>query len=63
VFDYLLTLDLEIQWIWKSRWSVVRVLYHLLRFFPFFSLSVILFTSSEFRRSFLCTVFVTIFCS
>ncbi|PFH49735.1 hypothetical protein AMATHDRAFT_62601 [Amanita thiersii Skay4041] len=43
VYDYLLTLDLEIQWIWKSRWSIVRVLYHLVRFLPFISLFVILF--------------------
>ncbi|EAU82338.2 hypothetical protein CC1G_06648 [Coprinopsis cinerea okayama7 len=38
VYDYLLTFDLEIEFIWKSRWNAVKVLFLLTRYLPFLEL-------------------------
>ncbi|KAJ8078472.1 hypothetical protein PM082_012754 [Marasmius tenuissimus] len=35
VYDYLLTLDLEIEHIWKAKWSLVKVIYIIQRYLPF----------------------------
>ncbi|KAL5485799.1 hypothetical protein ACEPAI_6841 [Sanghuangporus weigelae] len=36
IFDYLLTLDQEIQFIWKARWSIGKVLFFLNRYYTLF---------------------------
>ncbi|KAF8726106.1 hypothetical protein AX14_008059 [Amanita brunnescens Koide BX004] len=41
VYDYLLTLDLEVAYVWGSKWSFVKVLYLLVRYMPFVSMSVV----------------------
>ncbi|KAG2014256.1 hypothetical protein CC2G_011091 [Coprinopsis cinerea AmutBmut pab1-1] len=38
VYDYLLTFDLEIEFVWKSRWNAVKVLFLLTRYLPFLEL-------------------------
>lgn len=35
VWDYILTFGLEVQYIWKSRWTVVKVVYLIQRYLPF----------------------------
>lgn len=35
VWDYLLTVDLEVQHVWKSQWSVIKVVFLLQRYLPF----------------------------
>ncbi|PFH46792.1 hypothetical protein AMATHDRAFT_153814, partial [Amanita thiersii Skay4041] len=50
-FDYLLTLDLELRFIWHSRWSIIKVLFLLARYSPFIDMSV----------AFICTFRVTSF--
>ncbi|PFH49733.1 hypothetical protein AMATHDRAFT_147036, partial [Amanita thiersii Skay4041] len=42
IYDYLLTLHLEVKLIWRSKWTVVRLLYHVVRFIPFVSIILIL---------------------
>ncbi|KAH7913289.1 hypothetical protein BJ138DRAFT_1146324 [Hygrophoropsis aurantiaca] len=37
-YDYLLTFDLELQHIWRARWSILKVLYILTRYLPFFGM-------------------------
>ncbi|KAK2461167.1 hypothetical protein APHAL10511_006694 [Amanita phalloides] len=39
VFDYSLTLDLEVAYVWGSKWSFVKVEYMIIRYMPFISLS------------------------
>ncbi|PFH47954.1 hypothetical protein AMATHDRAFT_150896, partial [Amanita thiersii Skay4041] len=46
-FDYLLTLDLEIKYVWKSRWSIIKFLYLVMRYMPFLSVIVISFVDGE----------------
>ncbi|KAF5319389.1 hypothetical protein D9619_008525 [Psilocybe cf. subviscida] len=36
VWDYFLTFGLEVQHIWKSRWNVIKVVFLLQRYLPFF---------------------------
>ncbi|KAL5525985.1 hypothetical protein ACEPAG_7323 [Sanghuangporus baumii] len=36
VFDYLLTLDQEIQFIWKARWSIGKLLFFVNRYYTLF---------------------------
>lgn len=43
IYDYLLTLHLEIKYIWSSRWSYTKVLFLLNRYVAFVSTSVILY--------------------
>ncbi|PFH49731.1 hypothetical protein AMATHDRAFT_147024, partial [Amanita thiersii Skay4041] len=47
IYDYILTLDLEVRFIWKSRWTYVRVLYHLVRYIPFITMTTTLVTDCE----------------
>lgn len=43
VLDYLLTFDLEISLIWKSNWSIMKVLFLLARYMPFADLILIFY--------------------
>ncbi|KAF5327784.1 hypothetical protein D9619_004753 [Psilocybe cf. subviscida] len=36
LWDYFLTFDLEVQHIWKAKWNVIKVVYLLQRYLPFF---------------------------
>ncbi|KAF5321137.1 hypothetical protein D9619_001688 [Psilocybe cf. subviscida] len=36
VWDYIITFDLEVQYIWKSRWTTVKMVYLIQRYLPFF---------------------------
>ncbi|PFH47453.1 hypothetical protein AMATHDRAFT_67702 [Amanita thiersii Skay4041] len=40
-FDYLLTLSLEIKYVWFSRWSIIKVLYFVMRYVPFFTMACV----------------------
>ncbi|KAF8987009.1 hypothetical protein BDQ17DRAFT_1258996, partial [Cyathus striatus] len=35
VYDYLLTFDLEVNFIWNALWSTLKVLYMLTQYLPF----------------------------
>ncbi|KAF8636827.1 hypothetical protein AX17_003234 [Amanita inopinata Kibby_2008] len=48
-FDYLLTLPLEIEYVWKSRFNVVNILYFITRYLPFIDISMVLY--QEFRTT------------
>ncbi|KAF8636829.1 hypothetical protein AX17_003236 [Amanita inopinata Kibby_2008] len=43
VFDYLLTLPLEVDYVWKSRFNVVNTLYFITRYLPFIDVSIALY--------------------
>ncbi|KAJ8085590.1 hypothetical protein PM082_004408 [Marasmius tenuissimus] len=48
VYDVLLNLDLEINLIWRRKWSLVEVVYLLQRYFPFFDITgVILYRNFQ----------------
>ncbi|KAF8631118.1 hypothetical protein AX17_005163 [Amanita inopinata Kibby_2008] len=42
-FDYLLTLDAEVNLIWKAPWNLVKVLYLIMRYMPFMDVTMILY--------------------
>ncbi|KAJ7242102.1 hypothetical protein C8J57DRAFT_72058 [Mycena rebaudengoi] len=46
LFDYLLTMDLEVSLMWSSRWSTSKVLYFMSRYTPFFDVPVLLYYST-----------------
>ncbi|KAF8638630.1 hypothetical protein AX17_002055 [Amanita inopinata Kibby_2008] len=50
VYDYLLTLPLEVAWIWQSRWTIVNALYLLMRYMPFVNVALILLVDLPGRR-------------
>ncbi|KAG2017622.1 hypothetical protein CC2G_007119 [Coprinopsis cinerea AmutBmut pab1-1] len=50
-YDYLLTLHLEVQLIWQSRWCSVKVLYLLTRYLPFLDLTMLLIYLNVFGAS------------
>ncbi|CAE6334853.1 unnamed protein product [Rhizoctonia solani] len=52
VFDWLVTLDKEIEFIWGRRWSFARVVYHLNRVLPLLLFSVILIPNILFAPSY-----------
>lgn len=35
VYDYFLTLGMEVEFVWSSRWGFMKVLYLLQRYLPF----------------------------
>ncbi|KAF8633160.1 hypothetical protein AX17_004661 [Amanita inopinata Kibby_2008] len=41
-FDYFLTLDLEVAFIWGSKWSFIKLLYLIVRYMPMTTLSIVL---------------------
>ncbi|KAJ6568867.1 hypothetical protein B0H19DRAFT_688381 [Mycena capillaripes] len=43
VFDYCLTLNLEVSLIWPSRWSLTKILYVLSRYPAFFDVPLVLY--------------------
>ncbi|KAJ3560684.1 hypothetical protein NP233_g10677 [Leucocoprinus birnbaumii] len=43
LYDYVLTLDLEIKLIWGANWNLGKVLYLLTRYLPFFDTAVVLY--------------------
>ncbi|KAJ3568249.1 hypothetical protein NP233_g5832 [Leucocoprinus birnbaumii] len=40
--EWLLTLDLELLFIWNSRWSIMKILYLVTRYLPFTDVSMVL---------------------
>ncbi|KAF8995948.1 hypothetical protein BDQ17DRAFT_1545011 [Cyathus striatus] len=42
VYEYLLTFDLEVNFVWKRDWSIVKILFILTRYLPFFDATIIL---------------------
>ncbi|KAF8995823.1 hypothetical protein BDQ17DRAFT_1545022 [Cyathus striatus] len=42
VYEYLLTFDLEVDFVWKRDWSIVKILFILTRYLPFFDATIIL---------------------
>ncbi|KAJ7662119.1 hypothetical protein DFH06DRAFT_365779 [Mycena polygramma] len=45
LFDYILTLDAEISFMWSSKWSLARVLFFLTRYSPVFDVPVEMYYS------------------
>lgn len=43
IYDYLLTLDLEVKLIWKADWNLGKFLFLLTRYLPFFDTAVVLY--------------------
>ncbi|KAF9000879.1 hypothetical protein BDQ17DRAFT_1245046, partial [Cyathus striatus] len=43
IYEYIITLDSEIKFIWGSHWGIVRILYMLTRYLPFTDTSLIMF--------------------
>ncbi|KAF8348525.1 hypothetical protein F5887DRAFT_950459 [Amanita rubescens] len=39
VYDYLLTFDLEVNYVWGSRWTFVKLLYLVVRYMPFVTMA------------------------
>ncbi|KAF8907223.1 hypothetical protein CPB85DRAFT_1312162 [Mucidula mucida] len=40
LFDYLLTLSEEIEFIWHAKWNIIKILYLLTRYLPFVNIAV-----------------------
>ncbi|PFH49732.1 hypothetical protein AMATHDRAFT_4665 [Amanita thiersii Skay4041] len=41
VYDYFLTLQLEVRWMWNTIWTPVKVSYFLMRYLPFVTMTMI----------------------
>jgi hypothetical protein len=52
VYDYLITLGMEIRYIWPARWNLLKILYLLQRYLPFFDSGVLLLWSMSSYPSF-----------
>ncbi|KAF8500020.1 hypothetical protein JB92DRAFT_2980302, partial [Gautieria morchelliformis] len=48
IYDHMLTLDVEVGFIWSARWSVAKVLYLMVGYLGF-SVSIVLFGSRLFH--------------
>ncbi|KAF8985516.1 hypothetical protein BDQ17DRAFT_1260149, partial [Cyathus striatus] len=44
VYEYFITLDSEIKFIWGSRWGIMKILYMLTRYLQFSDTSLIIFS-------------------
>ncbi|KAF8996795.1 hypothetical protein BDQ17DRAFT_903816 [Cyathus striatus] len=42
LYEYFITLDLEIKYIWNSRWTYIKIIYLTTRYLPFFDTSLVL---------------------
>ncbi|PFH47494.1 hypothetical protein AMATHDRAFT_67626 [Amanita thiersii Skay4041] len=60
-FDYLLTLSLEIKYVWPSRWSIVKVLHVIMRYVPFFSVTFLLLVETPSRSAEACTILMKMY--
>jgi len=49
LYDYSLTFRDEIEYIWKRPWSLIRILFTITRYLPFFDLAITLIR--EFKMS------------
>ncbi|KAI0078056.1 hypothetical protein K474DRAFT_1594777, partial [Panus rudis PR-1116 ss-1] len=43
VYDYLLTVNSEVELIWPSRWNPIKILFLLTRYLPFVDVTLVLF--------------------
>ncbi|PFH49848.1 hypothetical protein AMATHDRAFT_62381 [Amanita thiersii Skay4041] len=53
-FDYLLTLSLEVEYVWKARCNYINVLYIIMRYLPFLSMISIIFVDTPGRTPGTC---------
>jgi len=51
IYDYLLTLPLEIKFIWFSRWGYTKALFLLVRYMPFLDVAFVLLSQLSFKIS------------
>ncbi|PFH45658.1 hypothetical protein AMATHDRAFT_8852 [Amanita thiersii Skay4041] len=42
VYDYLLTIRMEIEYVWKAKWTLIKITYVIMRYMPFLSVIAIL---------------------
>ncbi|KAF9012072.1 hypothetical protein BDQ17DRAFT_1233336, partial [Cyathus striatus] len=46
LYEYFITLDLEIKYIWNARWTYIKIIYLATRYLPFIDTSLVLFSWS-----------------
>ncbi|KAF9442950.1 hypothetical protein P691DRAFT_779143, partial [Macrolepiota fuliginosa MF-IS2] len=46
IFDWLLTFEMEVSYIWKAPWNVMKILYILSRYTPFVDVTILVFFES-----------------
>jgi hypothetical protein len=44
LWDYILTFEMEVDLVWKSKWNFVKGLYFLQRYLPFVEIICLVFT-------------------
>ncbi|KAF8996794.1 hypothetical protein BDQ17DRAFT_1249352, partial [Cyathus striatus] len=42
LYEYFITLDLEIKYIWNARWTYIKIIYLITRYLPFIDTSLVL---------------------
>ncbi|KAJ3482312.1 hypothetical protein NLI96_g7065 [Meripilus lineatus] len=43
IWDYFLTFDLEVSLMWPSEWSIIKILFFLTRYLPFFDVTLVMY--------------------
>lgn len=51
VYDYIITFEMEFEFVWKSPWNVVKVLYFIQRYMPFADVAMLPLLRKSRRRS------------
>ena len=52
-WDYILMFGMEVDLVWKSKWSFMKGLYLFQRYLPFIDITIILHCQSDFSPIFL----------
>jgi len=47
IWDYILTFNMEVDLVWKSRWTLMKALYLFQRYLPFIEAAITLYRRSE----------------
>ena len=59
IYDYLITLGMEIDLVWFSKWSIVKVLFLFQRYSPFFDSFFLWLIRKLFKDCFFFLIFLT----
>ncbi|PFH48047.1 hypothetical protein AMATHDRAFT_6172 [Amanita thiersii Skay4041] len=60
-FDYLLTLHMEVAYVWKSKWTLIKILFLILRYMPMATLSMVLLVDGHNSDAETCAIVTRVY--
>ncbi|PFH51270.1 hypothetical protein AMATHDRAFT_59257 [Amanita thiersii Skay4041] len=62
IFDISLTFSLEVKYVWQSHWSIIKVMYLIMRYVPFFTMTCVILIDVPGRSPETCSKLMDLCC-